>query len=261
MSAGAQLDLLRREYLQIIKKAATGYLALGGDSSFDQYAPLDFYDGTSSEWQIPEAALPRTLQRSGQLELIEEQFQRIVSDGVQGDLIEAGVWRGGAIILMAALLRAYGVTDRTVIAADSFSGIPQSTRFAHDQVNKWRDRWEAGFDDVEQAIARFGLRDDRVELLRGLFADTLPTLCDRRLSMIRLDADSFDSTDTALTHLYPRLSRGGVTIIDDWHLIGCRIAVDDFRRRHKLAGELQVTAGNAWWIKQEGVGFPEIPLP
>jgi len=48
----------------------------------------------------------------------------VIARGVPGDFIETGVWRGGACIFMRAILKAYGVTDRTVWVADSFEGVP-----------------------------------------------------------------------------------------------------------------------------------------
>jgi Macrocin-O-methyltransferase (TylF) len=244
-------ELLRQRYLDLIKRTVTNYVQLGEEVPFRHYNPAGFYDPKISEWIIPPDSRPLTLQNVHMLELIEQHFERILREGVRGDLIEAGVWRGGAIVFMRALLAVHGVTDRQVIAADSFAGIPQSEKFKHDFVNSWTDRWEASLAEVRAAISRFGLLDEQVELLEGHFSDSLPRLKGRELALIRLDADSYDSTETALVQLYPLLNPGGVVIVDDWHLIGCRIAVDNFRKMNRLAGEIQVTAGNAWWIKQE----------
>ena len=252
-------EQLQQRYLDLIKRTVTNYVQLGDDAPFNRYNPAGFYDPKVSEWTIPPIARPLTLQNVQMLELIELHFERILSENVPGDLIEAGVWRGGAIVFMRALLAAHEASDRQVIAADSFAGIPQSEKFKHDTVNTWTDRWEAGLAEVRAAIARFDLLDDRVELLEGYFADTLPSLAQRELALIRLDSDSFESTETSLVHLYPLLHRGGVVIIDDWHLIGCRIAVDNYRKKNKLSGEVQVTAGNGWWIKQEERGQPVMP--
>ncbi|HQV02781.1 MULTISPECIES: TylF/MycF/NovP-related O-methyltransferase [unclassified Novosphingobium] len=252
-------DLMREAYLDLIKRTVTNYIQLGDELPLGRFHSAGFYDPKASEWTIPPIARPRTLQNVHQLELIEQQFDRITAEGITGDLIEAGVWRGGAIIFMRALLKAHGVTDRQVIAADSFAGIPLSAKFKHDTVNSWTDRWEASLPEVRAAIARFGLLDEQVELLEGYFADTLPGLAGRTLALIRLDSDSLESTETSLQYLYPLLNRGGAVMIDDWHLIGCRIAVDNYRKKNKLAGEVQVTAGNAWWIKQEERGFPGPP--
>lgn len=64
---------------------------------------------------------------------------------------------------------------------------------------------------------------------------------------------------TSLDYLYPRLSRGGIVIVDDWHLPGCRFAVDAYRKRHGLSEDLLEQGGNGWWVKQQE--FLEPPLP
>ena len=67
---------------------------------------------------------------------------------------------------------------------------------------------------------------------------------------MRLDADSYDSTTDALTHLYPKLSQGGAIIIDDWHLPGCRLAVKEFREAQKIVAPINFDAANKYWIKE-----------
>jgi O-methyltransferase len=235
--------------IEAIKRAITGYAALGGVTSFDDFNILAFYDQAKAEWLVEPERQPVTLLSKGQLDLIEELAACVHHAGVVGDFIEAGVWRGGAIILMRTLLDALGIRDRQVIAADSFAGIPLSTRFRHDPVDLWADRWAASLDEVKTNIARFGLLDARIEFVEGNFADCLPALAGRRLALIRLDADSHDSTTDALTYLYPLLQPGGVIIIDDWHLIGCRLAVDAYRAAHGITDEVVTKAGNGYWFK------------
>jgi O-methyltransferase len=235
--------------IEAIKRAITGYAALGGVTSFDDFNVLAFYDRAKAQWLVEPAQQPVTLLSKGQLDLIEELVASVHDAGVVGDFIEAGVWRGGAIILLRALLDALSIADRQVIAADSFAGIPLSTRFRHDPVDLWEDRWAASLDEVKANIASFGLLDSRIDFVEGMFADSLPTLADRRLALIRIDADSHDSTTDALDHLYPLLQPGGAIIIDDWHLIGCRLAVDAYREKHQIADSISVKAGNGYWFK------------
>ncbi|WCT71833.1 macrocin O-methyltransferase [Sphingomonas naphthae] len=177
-------------------------------------------------------------------------------DGWIFRFIEAGIWRGGAIILMRALLDVYGADGRKVFAADSFAGIPLNTKAKNDPVDRWADRWVAGLEEVRGNIARFGLLDERIIFVEGFFADSLPALRDERFALIRLDSDSYDSVETSLDYLYPLLSRGGVIIIDDWHLPGCRMAVQDYRARHGIADPIQQDGGNAYWVKRQEYGTP-----
>lgn len=252
-------DPARERYLDLIKRAVTNYLYLGGERRVDRYNAFAHYDQAAHDWTIDPLSRPHTLQDRGQLDLIEQSVAAIVRGRVPGDFIEAGVWRGGAIILLRALIAAYDLPDRQVIAADSFAGIPRNTQFRHDPVDEWQDRWEASLDDVRGAVRRYGLLDDRVEFLAGYFADTLPGLRKRRLALIRLDSDSHDSVLTSLEYLYPLLSPGGIVIVDDWHLIGCRFAVNTYRERHGITDEVLTEAGNGYWVKTHAYLTPALP--
>ena len=151
---------------------------------------------------------------------------------------------------MRAMLKAYDIPNRRVFASDSFAGIPKNTRAQGDPVDNWRDRWVAELEEVRGNIARFGLLDDRIQFVPGFFADTLPGLAGERFALIRLDSDSYDSVEESLVYLYPLLSGGGIIIIDDWHLVGCKAAVMNYRERHGVTEELKVHDGNAYWIKR-----------
>jgi hypothetical protein len=168
-------------------------------------------------------------------------IESVLSDRVPGDLIEAGVWRGGAVIFMRAVLKAYGVTDRLVWAADSFEGLPEpdaeqypieAKAYSGPVMQKLYRNFAADLTEVERNFAAYGLLDDQVKVLKGWFKDTLPTAPISKLSVIRLDGDFYESTTDCLRSLYDRLSVGGYMIIDDYGQDSwtyCRKAVDEFR--------------------------------
>lgn len=238
-------------YLDLIKRLITNYAYLGGGYSFVDFDPQRHYEHDTSSWRIDPQSRPMTLLSLAQLEMIQEAVLDIDRRGVSGDFIEAGIWRGGAIIFMRALLKAYGIDNRQIIGADSFEGIPQNVSFKHDPVDTWQDRWAASLQEVKGNIERLGLLDDRVEFLPGFFADSLSAIENRDFALIRLDSDSYDSVMTSLEHLYPRLSPGGIIIIDDWHLVGCRFAVEAYRKEYGITEEIVARDGNAYWIKRE----------
>jgi len=163
---------------------------------------------------------------------------------IPGDLLEAGVWRGGATILMRAVLRAYGDTDRVVWAADSFQGLPKPN-VAHFPADANDRHWTyaplaVSLDEVRANFARYGLLDAQVQFLVGWFRDTLPTAPIAQLAVLRLDADMYESTLDALSALYPKLSRGGYVIIDDYGQVpGCRAAVEDYRAAQRISEPIQ----------------------
>ena len=177
------------------------------------------------------------------LDDLEGCVTQIVSDRVEGDLIEAGCWRGGASILMRATLDVLGADDRTVWAADSFQGFPRDAATggrAEDELETVEpflaafDFLAAPLEEVRASFARFGC-ERGTRFLPGFFEDSLPGLTGHRWALVRLDADTYDSTMLALRCLYPALSTGGYLIVDDYGDIAeCRAAVDHFRDEHAI---------------------------
>lgn len=192
------------------------------------------------------------------LDQLHSAIETILDDGVEGDFIETGVWRGGACIFMRAALEAYGVPDRRVFVADSFAGLPEpdAQRYPADRDALFhRVRFLAvSREDVERNFAKYGLLDDRVVFLQGWFKDTLPSAPIEKLALLRLDGDMYESTMDALTNLYPKLSPGGFCIIDDFFLGPCRLAVEEYRAAHGIGAEMRVIdTCSAYWRK----GGPE----
>jgi O-methyltransferase/8-demethyl-8-(2,3-dimethoxy-alpha-L-rhamnosyl)tetracenomycin-C 4'-O-methyltransferase len=247
----------RDAYIELLKRSITNYLYLGEDLSFEQFRWGIHYDLEAGQWKIDPVSRPTSLLGKPQLDLIEKAVLSIEERKVPGDFIEAGVWRGGVVILLRALIEAYGLAGRSVFAADSFAGIPKNTRAVGDPVDEWSDRWVASLAEVQHNIHRFGLLDERVAFVVGFFEESLKHLGGKRFALIRLDSDSYDSVETSLRHLYPLLSKGGVVIIDDWHLPGCRQAVADYRERHGITEQMQAFEGNAFWTKRQVYGEPK----
>ena len=179
-----------------------------------------------------------------------------LTDATPGDYIETGVWRGGACILMRAVLAAYGVTDRRVYVADSFEGLPRpdAERYPADRGDKLFSFGELAVSEgeVRRNFEAYGLLDDQVVFLKGLFKDTLPALSGHRFALIRLDGDMYESTLDALTNLYDGVSQGGYVVIDDYGIMGaCRRAVHDFLDARGLTPSIEDIDGKGvWWRKE-----------
>ena len=193
------------------------------------------------------------LRRMNQLQACIEQ---VLADGVPGDLIETGVWRGGATIFMRGVLKAYGVTDRTVWVADSFAGFPTPNLADHPENVDFANvggLLVVELETVRRNFARYGLLDDQVRFLKGFFCDTLPTAPITQLAVLRLDGDLYESTWDALTHLYPKLSPGGFVIVDDYIYSSARNAVRDYRAAQGIAAPIQpIDAVSVYWRKAAG---------
>jgi len=175
-----------------------------------------------------------------------------LAEGVPGDLIEAGAWRGGVAILMRGVLKAYGVDDRLVWVADSFSGLPEPdpARYPSDRnvgAHEFEQLAVSG-EEVRENFKRYRLLDDQVRFLEGWFSDTLPGLRETRSAVVHIDADMYGSTMEALVNLYDGLSPGGFLIIDDFALSPCREAVEDFRRDRGIKDPIeQIDWTGVYW--------------
>jgi O-methyltransferase len=182
---------------------------------------------------------------------IRECVESVIADGIPGDLIETGVWRGGACIYMRGILAAHD-QDREVWVADSFAGLPEPHHPADAGADfHTYDTLAVSLDEVRENFARYRLLDDRVHFAKGWFRDTLPALCDRTWAVVRLDGDMYESTMDGLTNLYAGLSPGGYLIVDDYGDIpNCKRAVDDFRAENNISDPIEtIDALGVFWRK------------
>jgi O-methyltransferase len=187
------------------------------------------------------------------LDNIQYCFQNILKDNIEGGLIETGVWRGGATIFMAGLVKAFG-QSRKVFVADSFEGLPMPNPDLYpvdrgDQHYTYSDL-SVSFDDVCNNFNKYGLLDENVIFLKGWFKDTLPLIKNEKLSLIRLDGDMYESTWQAIENLYENLSVGGYLIVDDWLLNGARKAIEDYRRIYNIDEPIEyINEHSVFWRK------------
>ncbi|MEJ1377303.1 MAG: TylF/MycF family methyltransferase [Candidatus Sedimenticola sp. (ex Thyasira tokunagai)] len=246
------LRQMRNRYLQLIQDCLTGSIyedpplkALGSEA----------FDPTLREygWDWPSVA--HSMIGRKRMENLRLLTERVLFDGVQGDLIETGVWRGGACIYMRAILEAYGVKDRKVWAADSFEGLPPPDAGAYpadegDVFHTYSDL-AVSLEQVKRNFEKYGLLDGQLKFLKGWFKETLPNAPIDKLSILRLDGDMYESTIDALTHLYDKVSAGGYIVIDDYRVVeGCRQAVDDFRTQHGIEDAIvEIDGVGIFWQK------------
>jgi O-methyltransferase len=189
------------------------------------------------------------------LDNLHSCIREVLREGVPGDFIETGVWRGGACIFMRAALQAYADNTRQVWVADSFEGLPKPDgRYPQDDGDRhWKksDILGVSVEQVKANFSRYGLLDSRVHFLKGWFKDTLPAAPVEKLAILRVDGDMYSSTMDSLANLYPKLSAGGYVIIDDYGEIdSCRKAVDDFRASQKIATPVTpIDLSGIYWMK------------
>jgi O-methyltransferase len=177
------------------------------------------------------------------LDNLQDCIGDVLQRGVPGDFIETGVWRGGAVIFMRAVLRVHGIRDRLVWVADSFHGLPKPD--PHYPADAGDTHWSVPqlaipMSEVQRNFAKYGLLDSQVRFLPGFFKATLPAAPIKQLALLRLDGDMYQSTWEALTALYSRVVIGGYVIVDDFGAVAaCRQAVEDFRNERGIREPLR----------------------
>jgi O-methyltransferase len=188
------------------------------------------------------------------LDNLQYAVETVLSEKIPGDFIETGVMRGGAVILMRAILKVHGCTDRVVWAADSFEGLPAPDveKYPEDRGAEWhlRPLTEVGVDMIQRNFERYGLLDNHLKFLRGWFRDTLAPAPIERLAILRLDGDLYESTMDALVPLYPKVSPGGFVIVDDYNLPMCKKAIHDYRDKHGIQDAMTpIDDAGVYWRK------------
>lgn len=179
-----------------------------------------------------------TMTSPARLEALIRGVEHVVSAGVPGALVECGVWRGGSMMATALTLLRLGDTERELVLFDTFAGMTEPT--VEDESSPYdgyslhrmwlrRDQWSGvPASAVREAMASTGYPMDRVRLVEGPVEQTLPDAAPAQIALLRLDTDWYASTRAEMEHLYPRLVRGGVLVLDDYgHYSGARRAVDE----------------------------------
>jgi O-methyltransferase len=265
---GPEAAALRRAYLDLLKLSlcdlagtttmSVGSLPGGGTASRVLSGDRLRLRAAGMDWPLQGL----TMTGLARLDDLQSCIETLVADGVEGDLIEAGAWRGGASILMRATLDSLGARDRTVWVADSFEGFPKSADEDRDHKDlSGYDFLAVPLEEVRASFARFGC-EQGVRFVPGFFEETLPGLSGRRWAVVRLDGDTYGATWTALQSLYPGLSAGGHLIVDDYGALEeCRRAVDEFRAHNRITEPLEEVDWTCTRWRRESTAPIEAPPP
>ena len=199
------------------------------------------YDDEAKE--IIRAVRPWTMTGPDKMYALIQAVRYVTRHRIPGDVVECGVWRGGSMQAVARTLLAAGDTTRDLHLFDTYEGMPPPTdRDVRRSDERTADEllaaespddskvWAvATLDDVQDGFSRVPYPGERVHFVQGKVEATIPEHAPEQISILRLDTDWYESTRHELEHLYPRLSPGGVLLLDDYgYWEGAREAVDEF---------------------------------
>jgi O-methyltransferase len=195
-------------------------------------------DFTVADRRLMARVRPYTMTSIERVTGLSQAVRYLVRAQIPGAIAECGVWKGGSVMAVALTLLEVGEV-RDLYLFDTFEGMtpPTDRDITYAGVTAaellasptGRMRCDAAMEGVRQAVRSTGYPMDRVHLIAGRVEETLPGKAPDHLALLRLDTDFYASTSHELAHLYPRLSAGGVLILDDygaWQ--GARQAVDEY---------------------------------
>ncbi len=210
-------------------------------------------DFTREDHEAIRGVTPYTQTSPERLASLIRAVEYVAKNRVTGAIVECGVWRGGSMMAAAQTLLRLGVRDRDLYLFDTFEGMAEPTRedVSHWGLNaaeRFREYRNAGTDEaglfeanvvpldqVKRAMDGVGYDRERVHFVKGKVEDTLPGSAPEAVALLRLDTDWYESTKHEMVHLFPRLARGGVLILDDYgEWAGARKAVDEYIEENRI---------------------------
>jgi len=196
------------------------------------------------------------------LHLLHELVQRLGRLGVEGDIVECGVYRGGsAAVLGSAMLRLGDERPRNLWLFDSFAGMPaageQDGEFSHTLAGTYVGSEQ----QTRQLLEQAGVPPGRFQIVTGLYADTLPTVEIPRIALLHIDCDFYEPHKLTLQKFYPAVSPGGFVVLNDYGIYkGARAATDEYFEVNGLDIEPVAIDPTASFFQKPGGGYSGLPV-
>ena len=227
-----------------------GSQTIGPSNSSNMIQTVDLsvrvYDDQDEAVPLLRTVAPYTMTSLERLMTLYQICHHVERRGLEGDLVECGVWRGGSAGIMAAVNLKHGASRRNLWLYDSFEGIPEprpedgveAARFADGRAGGAMistNKLVAAESSVLELLAKLNFPSGNTRIMKGWFQDTVPRSHPNQIAVLRLDGDWYESTKVCMEHLYPHVVEGGVVIIDDygdWE--GCKKAIDEYLVQHRL---------------------------
>jgi hypothetical protein len=215
------------------------------------YRPEEFFpkETPASLIEIYEQVKPYTMTSPERIFALCRAVEYIQKESVKGDIVECGVWKGGSMMAVAKTLLKSSETGRNLFLFDTFEGMTPPTGQDVDVLGqtaesllKRSDKTKddsvwccASLEIARSAMYGVGYPIEKIHFVKGMVEHTIPSSAPDKIALLRLDTDWYESTKHEMEHLFPRLSIGGVLIIDDYgHWQGARKAVDEYFEINKM---------------------------
>lgn len=239
----------------------------------ENWRPMHEYEKIDLTNPIIKEIRENTMLKEWRLSNIKQATDYLVSNNVDGEFVECGVWKGGSVALMAYYLKEMN-NERTLRLFDAFDDICEpdakvdgeraikevgGVENAKGQLKPVSGFYnKKGGSGNEKEVLRLithtiGYKSSLVNLHKGWFQDTLPLVSKEieKIALLRLDGDWYASTKVCLEYLYEKLVPGGIIIVDDYGAYeGCKKAVDEFLNSNNLNPyKIKVDDECVYWVK------------
>ena len=161
---------------------------------------------------------------------------------MEGDLAEVGVYQGGSAKLICEVKR-----DKDLYLFDTFTGLPE---VSEDDTHFGEKHWyENEFSNTsEEAIKKLLSRYQNVHIMKGIFPESGKSIIEKKFCFVHLDVDLYKSTIESLRFFFPRMVKGGIILIHDFHSDGIQKAFKEFKNENEMR-LIELTGSQAMVIK------------
>jgi O-methyltransferase len=217
-----------------------------------RFAPLEAVipESSAEELKVIREVKPFTMTSPERILGLLAAVRYVVANQISGDIVECGVWKGGSMMAAAKALMALNSTDRDLYLFDTFAGMTQPSNkdksslerkstqesWASMQAGDGTCKWcFSSLDETRQNISTVGYPEQKIHFVKGPVEQTIPQQAPKKIALLRLDTDFYESSKHEMEHLFPRLVSGGVLLLDDYgHWEGQRLAVDEYLSQRKV---------------------------
>jgi O-methyltransferase len=195
------------------------------------------------------------------LHFLHELTERVGRLGIEGDIVECGVYRGGsAAVLGWSMLRLPG-DPRRLWLFDSFAGMPPAGDRDGEFSHTLEGRYVGSAELTKRLLNHAGVPRQRYEVVTGLFSDTFPTISTPRTALLHVDCDFYEPVKLTLEKFFPALTPGGFVVLNDYGIYkGARAATDEFLHAQGLDIEPVAIDPTASFFQKPGNGFSGLPV-
>jgi O-methyltransferase len=208
----------------------------------EQGFPPDFQ---KDEADIIREVRPWTMTSAERIYALIQAVRYVSNSGIAGAIVECGVWKGGSMAAIAKTLLGVHDVKRDLYLFDTFTGMTEPSSKDVDYSGKQASNVlvdeigsrcaDAPLEQVQELLCATGYPKEKIHFVPGKVEETIPISAPDSICLLRLDTDWYQSTKHELIHLFPRLSKAGVIIIDDYgHWKGSKQACDEYFEQSRI---------------------------